>query len=141
MEEIMELAIRPGSISTKSVWTGRVISALVGLFLLFDSIAKLMMLDAVVKGSAQIGYPAGVIWIIGLILLACTIIYVNPKTSILGAVLLTGYLGGAVASNLRVEAPIFSNILFPVYFGILIWAGLYLRNPQLRRIIQIIRNG
>jgi hypothetical protein len=133
----MELAIKSGSISTKSIWTGRIISTIVVLFMLFDSITKLMMLDAVVRGSAEIGYPSDVIWIIGLILLVCTITYIIPRTSILGAVLLTGYLGGAVASNLRIKAPLFSHILAPVYIGVLVWAGLYFRNKQLRGLLPL----
>ncbi len=113
-----------------AVWTGRVITGLVVLSMLFDAITKIVQIDAVVKASANLGYDAGSIQVIGMILLVCTVIYAVPRTSILGAVLLTGYLGGAVASNLRVGTPLFSNTLFPVYFGILVWAGIYLRDRR-----------
>ena len=126
-------------ISKKELWAGRIISAVVVLFLLFDSITKLMRVDAVMKATAKVGYPADTIPVIGLILLVCTIIYLIPATSILGAVLLTGYLGGAVATNLRIGNPLFSNTLFPVYFGILVWGGLFLRDRRLRSLLPIRR--
>ena len=140
MEMIMELAMTSRSISARSLWTGRIISAMVVLFLLFDSITKIMEVSAVMKASTRIGYSAGTIPVIGIILLVSVVVYVIPRTSILGAILLTGYLGGAVATNIRIGAPLFSNVLFPVYFGILVWAGLYLRNQNLRRFIPIIKN-
>ncbi len=115
-----------------ATWTGRIISGMVVTFLLFDSITKLLKVDAVVKASEQMGYPVGLLSVVGTILLVCVVVYVYPRTSILGAVLLTGYLGGAVEVNLRAGTPLFSNVLFPVYFGILVWAGLYLRQRQVR---------
>ena len=124
-------------ISRTELWAGRIISALVVLFLLFDSITKLIKVDAVMKATVKIGYPASLIPVIGLILLVCTIIYMIPDTSILGAVLLTGYLGGAVATNLRIGNPLFSNTLFPVYFGILVWGGLFLRERRLRSLLHL----
>ena len=124
-------------ISKKELWGGRIISALVVIFLLFDSITKLMRVDAVMKATVKVGYPPDTIPVIGLILLVCTIIYVIPATSILGAVLLTGYLGGAVATNLRIGNPLFINTLFPVYFGILVWGGLFLRDRRLRSLLPI----
>lgn len=135
----MELTMKTGFLSKKSIWTGRVISSIVVLFLLFDSITKLMLLDFVVKASEPLGFSLSDLRIIGLILLLCTILYVYTRTSILGAILLTGYLGGAVVTNLRVSASLFSNILFPVYFGIFVWAGLYLRNSRLRDLFPIVR--
>jgi hypothetical protein len=122
---------------SKELWAGRIISAVVVLFMLFDSITKLMRVDAVMKATVKIGYSADLIPIIGLILLVCTIIYVIPATSILGAVLLTGYLGGAVATNLRIGSPLFTNTLFPVYFGILVWGGLFLRERRLRALLPL----
>ena len=118
-------------VSGKRLWTGRIITILVVLFLLFDSVTKLLLLDAVVKASAQFGFTTGDLLAIGYILLGCVILYVIPQTSILGAVLLTGYLGGAVVTNLRAGTPIFSNVLFPVYFGVLVWAGISLRDPRI----------
>lgn len=127
------------AVGKKSLWTGRVIRGLVVLFLLFDSITKLLRVDAVVKASAQLGYSVGDITIIGAILLACVVVYLVPRTAILGAVLLTGYLGGAVDANLRIGTPIFSNLLFPVYFGILVWAGLILSGHSLRVLFPLRR--
>jgi len=123
--------------SRKSLWTGRMISGIAILFMLFDSITKLLKVDAVVKASAQLGYSGAALSAIGAILLVCVVVYVIPRTSILGAVLITGYLGGAVATNLRVGTPIFSNVLFPVYFGVLVWAGLYLREQRVRQFFSL----
>lgn len=92
--------------------------------------------EPVIKGTMELGYPGSMITPIGIILLICTILYTIPRTSLLGAILLTGYLGGAVASNFRIESPLFTHTLFPVYFAILLWAGLYFRNASLQRLIK-----
>ena len=126
-----------GVLSRKSLWTGRIISGIAILFMLFDSITKLLKVDAVVKASAQLGYSGTALSAIGATLLVCVVVYVIPRTSILGAVLITGYLGGAVATNLRVGTPLFSNVLFPVYFGVLVWAGLYLREQRVRSFFSL----
>jgi hypothetical protein len=123
-------------ISKKRFLTGRIMSILSILFLLLDSSGKLMQLDPVIKGTTELGYSENLIVPIGIILLICTIFYIIPRTSFLGAILLTGYLGGAVATNLRIENPLFSHILFPVYLGILIWGGLYLTNNKISAIIK-----
>jgi hypothetical protein len=120
-----------------AVWTGRVISAFAVLFMLFDCLTKITQNPYVMKASANLGYPAAMIPVVGIILLACVVVYVIPRTSIIGAILLTGYLGGAVASNMRIGTPLFSNILFLVYFGILVWAGLYLRNHRVRELFSL----
>ncbi len=120
---------------TRRLWTGRIFSGLVVLFLVFDSMGKFFKPAAVVQGFARLGFPVSLSLAIGTILLACTILYAIPRTSILGAVLLTGYLGGAVASQLRAGEPLFGYVLFPVYFGILLWTGLYLREDRLREFI------
>lgn len=133
----MQSDLKNGSVSKASLWTGRIMSGVVVLFMLFDSITKIIKADQVLKASTQLGYPAGTIPVIGILLLICVIIYIIPYTSILGAVLLTGYLGGAVASNLRIETPLFSNILFPVYMGILAWGGIFLRDVYLRRFFPL----
>ncbi|MBX5438678.1 MAG: DoxX family protein [Thermoflavifilum sp.] len=117
------------------VW-GWIISGIIILFCLFDVLGKFMKPEAVVKGTIAMGYPESTITPIGAILLICTLLYAIPSTSLLGAVLLTGYLGGAVASNLRMEAPLFSQTLVPVYFGIVAWIGVYLRSKRLRRLLQ-----
>ena len=88
-----------------------------------------------------LGFPVATIRPIGLILLACTILYAIPRTAVLGAILLTGFMGGAVASKIRIEDPLFSSILFGVYFGIILWAGLYLRDDRLRALIPLRRRG
>ena len=121
-------------------WTGWIMSGLMIAFLLFDSVSKLALESHVVDATTQIGYPLGVIRPLGMICLVSTIFYAIPRTSILGAILLTGYLGGAIASKLRIEDPLFSSILFGVYFGILVWGGLYLRDERLRALIPLSRH-
>lgn len=121
-------------VSGLRVWTGRIISALMVLFLLFDGVTKLMKVPQVLEAQARLGYPANDAIGIGLTVLVCTLVYVIPRTSILGAILLTGYLGGAVASQVRISGPLFDTC-FPIIFGVLIWAGLYLRDPRLRPLI------
>jgi hypothetical protein len=116
------------------LWSGRVLSALAILFLTFDSVIKLLRLPAVAEASAKLGYQNDTIFNIGIVLLVCVILYAIPKTSILGAILLTGYLGGAVATHTRVGDPLFSHILFPTYVGTILWLGLYLREPRLRSL-------
>ena len=123
--------------SKKRVWAGRVISVFAVLFLLFDSTIKLMRLQMVLDAFKQLGYSPDLSVTIGALLLLCTVIYVIPQTSVLGAILLTGFLGGAVATNLRIGAPLFSNTLFPVYMGALVWVGLYLREGRLRELVQV----
>lgn len=120
-------------------WIGWVLSGLTILFMLFDGLSKLAMEHHVVEATAQIGYPMDVIRPLGIILLVCTILYAIPRTAIFGAVLLTGYLGGAVASKVRIEDPLFASILFGVYFGILAWGGLYLRDERLRTLVPLRR--
>jgi DoxX-like family len=132
----MEARIQTAPISKTALWTGRTISGLVVLFLLFDSITKLLKVDAVLKAAAQLGFSARQIVGIGLLLLICTIIYVIPRTSVLGAVLLTGYLGGATAIQVHVGNPMFET-LFPVIFGVLVWAGLFMRDEMLRSLIPV----
>ena len=124
-------------------WMTRVgwaISGLMILFLLFDSLGKLMLEQHVVAATKAIGYPVGYIRNLGLICFACTILYAMPRTSVLGAILLTAYLGGAVASKIRIADPLFSSVLFGVYVGILVWGGLYMRNDRLRRLIPLTQH-
>jgi hypothetical protein len=115
------------------------LSGLMIAFMLFDSVSKLALESHVVEATTRIGYPLGVIRALGAISLACTLLYAIPRTAVLGAILLTGYLGGAVASKVRIEDPLFSSVLFGVYFGLLVWGGLYLRDPQLRALVPIRR--
>jgi len=112
-------------------------SGLPALFLLVDGIAKLVKPAPVVEGTVQLGYPVTVIVPLGIVLLACTILYLIPRTSVLGAILLTGYLGGAVATHVRVGDSFLTHTLFPIYFGILIWGGLYLRDNRVSSLIPL----
>src|SRR6266542_5182776 len=109
------------------------------LFLLADGVGKLVKPAPVVQGTVQLGYPESVLVGLGIVLLSCTVLYVIPRTAILGAILLTGYLGGAIATHVRVGSPLFSHILFPVYIAVLIWGGLYLRDERLRALIPLRR--
>ena len=128
-------------ISPKKLWAGRIISGLAALFLVMDGVMKLVKPAPVVVGTVKLGYSESVILPLGIVLLACTIVYVIPRTSVLGAILLTGYLGGAVATHVRVGDPLFSHVLFPVYLGVLIWLGLYLRDDRLSALIPLREKG
>jgi hypothetical protein len=132
----MELANRAAYVSKKSVWAGRIISALVVLLFLFDGVTKVMREAHVLAASAQLGFSERTVVGIGILLLTCTAVYVIPRTSILGAILLTGYLGGATATNLRAGDPLF-EVLFPVIFGVLVWGGLFLRDEPLHALIPL----
>jgi hypothetical protein len=117
-----------------SVWAGRIISALPALFLLFDGIMKLVKPPLVVEATVQLGYKESVIVGLGVVLIACTILYLIPRTAVLGAILLTGYLGGAIATHVRIGGPLFS-IIMPVIPGAMLWAGLYLRDQRVRSLV------
>jgi DoxX-like family len=109
------------------------------LFMLFDAGGKLFLESHVVEATTKIGYPVAAIRPIGVIALLCTILFAVPRTAVLGAVLLTAFYGGAVASKVRIEDPLFSSILFGVYFGIIAWGGLYLRDERLRTLFPFRR--
>ena len=121
-------------ISTTALWTGRVLSGLVILFLLFDGAIKLIPLDIVIETSRQLGIPTNLAVTLGVLTLLGTLLYAYPRTSVLGAILLTGYFGGAIYVHVRAGSPLFSHTLFGVYLGILLWGGLYLRDERLRLI-------
>jgi hypothetical protein len=125
--------------SRKALWAARIISGFQILFLLFDGGIKVLRLAPAVEGTVQLGYPVRLVLTIGIIELVCLVFYVIPQTSILGAILLTGYLGGAVAAQVRVGNPLFTHVLFPVYVGVLIWLGLFLRDARLRALIPLYR--
>jgi DoxX-like family len=122
---------RDRAISKKLLWTGRVLSGLAAAFFLMDGAMKLWKPAVVVEATRQLGYPESDIVGIGVLLLTCTLLYIFPRTSILGAILLTGYLGGALASQLRVGNGWF-NVVFPFIFGSLVWGGLWLRDMRVR---------
>lgn len=117
--------------SAKAVWTGRIISSLCILFLLFDAVGKIVKESHSVEGSIQLGWPEHLIQPIGIVLLICTILHCIPRTAFIGAILLTGYLGGAVAIMVRAGQPLY----FALVFGILVWIGLFLRNPKLKALL------
>ena len=119
------------------LWSGRTLSALAVLFLLFDATMKVLQLPAAVEGTVKLGYPPGVLLGLGIVQLACLAVYLVPRTSVLGAVLWTGYLGGAVATHVRVGDPLFSHVLFPVYVAALLWGGLWLRDARLRAVLPV----
>jgi hypothetical protein len=127
----------PGTQSSGRLWAGRILTALPVLFLLFDVVIHFLKPALVVTGFEQLGWSASLSVPLAIVELVCLVLYLIPRTSVLGAVLLTGYLGGAVATNLRVGAPLFTNILFPVYVGVFLWGGLYLRDARLRGVFPV----
>ncbi len=136
----MQAETRTAPASKTALWAGRIMSGLVVLFLLVDGAIKLIPLDIVVETSEQLGLPASLARVLGILTLVSTILYAIPRTSVLGAILLTGFLGGAIATHLRVGSPIFTHLLFGVYLGVLVWGGLYLRDDRLRALIPLRRS-
>jgi DoxX-like protein len=132
MEQVLTspgLTVAP--LSNKLVWTGRALTGLVVAFLLFDGAVKLIPIEPVLEAFRRLGYPVEVARYLGAVLLSCTALYAIPRTQVLGALLLTAYLGGATATHVRVGDPFW----FPIVMGVLLWAGLYLREPRLRALI------
>ncbi len=129
----MQSGTQTAPASKKRLWAGRIISTLVVLFLLFDAVAKLMWIAPVLQAFARLGYPESLAVPIGILLLACTAVYVIPRTSVLGAILLSAYLGGATATHVRAGEPFY----FPVVFGVLVWGGLYLREDRLGELVPL----
>lgn len=123
--------------SSRRLWTGRILSGLGALFMAFDGTIHILRIAPVVDAFGQLGYPLGVSATLGFIELICVALYLFPRTSVLGAVLLTGYLGGAIATQVRVGAPLFSTTLFPVYVALLLWGGLYLRDERVSSLIPL----
>jgi hypothetical protein len=132
----MKSTIESVSVSKGSRWAGSIVSAVVVLFMVFDGVTKVMKAQQVMEATARIGFPESTIVGIGAALLVCTALYVIPQTSVLGAILLTAYLGGATAANVRVGSPVF-NTSFPIIFGVLVWLGLFLRESRLRALIPL----
>ena len=126
-------------ISRKQIWTGRILSGLAVLFLAFDTAMKLFEVPVAIEGTKQLGYQPSVIFTLGVIQLVCLIAYVVPRTAVFGAILWTGYLGGAVATHVRAGNPLFSHILFPVYVAALLWLGLWLRDRRVRALLPIAK--
>jgi hypothetical protein len=127
----------PTGPSRTTRWAGWILTGFSALFLAVDGAGKLIKPDAVLKGTVNLGYDESVIVPLGIVLLIITALYLIPRTAVLGAILLTGYLGGAVATQVRVGNPILAYVLFPVYLGVLIWGGLYLRDWRVRALIPL----
>ncbi len=126
-------------IPTKFIWAGRILSGLVVAFLIFDGAIKLLPVQVVLDTIKDLGWPndIGTARLLGFLTITSTILYALPRTSVLGAILLTGYLGGAVATHVRIGSPLFTHILFGVYLGVMLWGGLWLRDPRLRGILPV----
>jgi hypothetical protein len=137
----MEPHVESREISKAALWTGRALSGLVILFLLVDGGMKMLPLKIVTDTAAQIDIPAtvGFARLLGVMTLVSTILYAVPRTSVLGAILLTAYMGGAIETHLRIGNPLFTHTLFGVYLGLMIWGGLYLRDPRIRNLIPLRR--
>jgi len=133
----MQAATPSGFHSKKSIWAGRILSGLVTAFLVFDAVIHLLKPAPVVEAFAKLHLPLSLAVDLGIIELLCLVLYLIPRTSILAAVLLTGYLGGAVAIQMTASDSLFGEILFPVYVGIIVWGGIYLRDDRLRTLIPI----
>ncbi len=127
-------------VSGPALWAGRVMSGLAILFLLFDGAIKLVPLEVVITTSKEMGLPATESFarFLGVVTLVCTGLYAWPRTALLGAVLLTGLFGGAIATHLKLDSPLFSHTLFGLYLGILIWGGLWLRDERVRRVMPVL---
>jgi hypothetical protein len=118
---------------------GYALTGVAALFLAMDTVMKLLQLAPAVEGTTALGYPAGTVFLIGSIELVCLLLYLAPRTSVLGAVLMTGYLGGAVATHVRIGSPLLSHTLFPIYVAAMLWGGLSLRAPRLRALMPFRR--
>jgi len=127
----------PKNTNSKRIWAGRILTAIPVLFLLFDMTGKFLKPTPVIEGTVQLGYPESVLSGLGLTLLISVGLHLFPRTNVLGAIILTGYLGGAVATHVRVGNPWATHILFPVYLGIMLWGGLYLRDTRVSAILPL----
>lgn len=136
----MNTIAQTAPVSNTALWAGRIISGLVVAFLLLDGAIKLIPLDVVTETSEQLGIPTHLARTLGVLTLAATILYAWPRTSVLGAILLSGYLGGAIYVHLRVGSPLFTHLFFGVYLGLMIWGGLWLRDDKLRALFPLRRN-
>jgi hypothetical protein len=141
MEHVMPPVFDTAPVSKSALWSGRVASGLVIVFLLFDGAIKLVPWPVVTETMDRMGYGSSgtLARSLGLITLVCTVLYAVPPTSILGAILLTGYLGGAIASHVRIGSPLFSHVLFGFYLGLMVWGGLWLRDRRLRALLPFSR--
>jgi hypothetical protein len=132
----MQSAVQTAPVVKTGLWAGRIISAFAVVFLIMDGGIKVLNLAPAVEATTQLGYPASLVVGIGIIELICLAVYVIPRTSVLGAILMTGYLGGAIATQVRAGASLF-NIVFPIIIGALLWGGLFLREQRLRALVPL----
>ena len=132
----MQSNTQTAPVSKQLLWAGRIISILPILFLIFDGGIKVMQLPPAMEATAQLGYPTSVVLAIGILELTCLALYAIPRTTVLGAILLTGYLGGALATQVRVGAELFS-LIFPLIIGALLWGGLFLREQRLHALVPL----
>ena len=137
----MTLDTQSAAVSRRALWSARVLSALVALFLLFDAVGHMAKPAPVVDAFVRLGYPLSASLEIGIIELLCLVAYVIPRTEVLGAVLLTGVLGGAIATHLRVGSPLFEAYIFPVLVGLLVWGAIWLRDVRLQALFPLRRAG
>ena len=135
----MQAILPTAPASGAALWTGRTLSGLVVAFLLFDGAIKVVEMDVVKQTLAELGYPTDIAFGLGVLTLAIGVLYAIPRTSVLGAILLTGLLGGAMATHLRVSSPVFSHLLFGLYLGLMAWGGLFLRDERLRAMLPLRR--
>jgi len=133
------LAASPAAAPARARWAGRALTGVAVLFLTFDMTIKLVGAREAVDGTVQLGWAPHHLPILGVIQLACLVVYLVPRTAPLGAVLWTGYLGGAIATHLRLDNPLLTHVLFPVYVAALVWGGLYLRDPRVRALLRPAR--
>lgn len=124
-------------VSNKSLWTGRILTAVLSALLLMDLMMKILRVPEAVSGTAQLGYPTSILVPLGIIQLVALALYLIPRTAVLGAIVWTGYLGGAVATHVRLDNPLFSHILSPVYIGAALWLALWLRDARLRALLPV----
>ncbi|MFA6541426.1 MAG: DoxX family protein [Bacteroidota bacterium] len=123
-------------LSKRRIWSSRILSGIAVLFLLFDSLIKIIKESHAVEGTIQLGYPETAVAGLGIIEIICLALYVNPRTSPFGAILMTGYLGGAVATQVRIGSPLFTHTFFPLYIALFLWGGLYLADERLRNLLR-----
>ena len=135
----MSTAVQSAPTGSTMLWAGRIISGLVVAFLLFDGAIKLVPLDVVITTSQELGIPTQLARTLGVLTLTCTLLYAFPRTAVLGAILLTGYIGGAIYVHVRAGSPMFSHTLFGVYLALLAWGGLWLRDASLRALFPVRR--
>ena len=136
-EEEVQTTADAAPAAPRWVWTGRILSGVVIVLLVADGVMKLVPLDVVVETQGRLGIAGHLARTLGVLLLACTALYAIPRTALLGAILLTGYLGGAIAIHLRAGSPLFSHLLFGLYLGLMVWGGLYLRDERLQALLPL----